>query len=444
MSYIFSKTGCVKGFGCYPWISPFTGSGGVLNYVGLTENRQEHNLLKGPQRIDTMTAVKTGLEIISESPPASLKRQRMGLLCNPASVDSHYTHARERILRAFPGQLKTLYSPQHGFYAERQDNMIESEDRSDSITGLPVFSLYGETRVPTFAMMDPIDVMLVDLQDVGTRVYTFMYTLSHCMEAARQYGKKIIVLDRPNPLGGLRVEGNLLTADCSSFVGRYPIPMRHSLTIGELAVLFNTRFGIGCDLEVVSMKGWKREMTFDQTGLPWVAPSPNLPTPASARVYPGQVIWEGTNISEGRGTTQPFELFGAPFIAPDRLIKHIDNRFLSGVVLRPVEFEPTSHKWAGHPCKGFQIHVTDPEVYSPYALSLGFYQAIYQAYPDNFAYKQPPYEYEYTRLPMDLIIGDRLIRSQIEAGTPLKDIISGWGDSLSTYTKMIKKIYIYN
>jgi len=391
-----------------------------------------------------MTAVKTGLEIISESPPASLKRQRMGLLCNPASVDSHYTHARERILRAFPGQLKTLYSPQHGFYAERQDNMIESEDRSDSITGLPVFSLYGETRVPTFAMMDPIDVMLVDLQDVGTRVYTFMYTLSHCMEAARQYGKKIIVLDRPNPLGGLRVEGNLLTADCSSFVGRYPIPMRHGLTIGELAVLFNTRFGIGCDLEVVSMKGWEREMTFDQTGLPWVAPSPNLPTPASAMVYPGQVIWEGTNISEGRGTTQPFELFGAPFLSLDRLIKNIDNRFLSGVVLRPVEFEPTSHKWAGHPCKGFQIHVTDPEVYSPYALSLGFYQAIYQAYPNNFAYKQPPYEYEYTRLRMDLIIGDRLIRSQIEAGTPLKDIISGWGDSLSTYTKMIKNIYIYN
>jgi hypothetical protein len=256
-------------------------------------------------------------------------------------------------------------------------------------------------------MMDPIDILLVDLQDVGTRVYTFIYTLAHCMEAARQYGKKIIVLDRPNPLGGVQVEGNLLVSDCSSFVGRYPIPMRHGLTIGELALLFNTRFGIGCDLDVIAMQGWKREMTFGQTGLPWVAPSPNLPTPTSAMVYPGQVIWEGTNISEGRGTTQPFELFGAPFIAPEHLIKGIDRAFLSGVVLRPVEFEPTSNKWAGHPCKGFQIHVTDPDTYSPYALSLCLYQAIYQMYPNRFAYKQPPYEYEYQTPSHGLDIGGR-------------------------------------
>ncbi len=263
-----------------------------------------------------MPVVKTGLEVFLDTPPPSVKGQRLGLLCNPASVDRRLVHARQRIDRTFPGQLKALYAPQHGFYAEKQDNMIESADRLDPATGLPVFSLYGDTRVPTRSMMDPIDVMLVDLQDVGTRVYTFIYTLSYCMEAARQYGKKIIVLDRPNPVGGLRVEGNLLDPDCSSFVGRYPIPMRHGLTIGELALLFNTHFGIGCDLEVVSMQGWKREMIFSQTGLPWVAPSPNLPTPASAMVYPGQVIWEGTNISEGRGTTQPFELFGAPFIAP--------------------------------------------------------------------------------------------------------------------------------
>jgi uncharacterized protein YbbC (DUF1343 family) len=391
-----------------------------------------------------MTAVKTGLEIICDSPPPSLKDQRIGLLCNPASVDSHYTHARDRVQRAFPGQLKALYSPQHGFYAERQDNMIESADRLDPVTGLPVFSLYGETRVPTRAMMAPVDVMLVDLQDVGTRVYTFIYTLSHCMEAARQYGKKIIVLDRPNPLGGLRVEGNLLVPDCASFVGRYPIPMRHGLTIGEIAVLFNTRFGIGCDLDVVSMRGWRREMTVGQAGLPWVAPSPNLPTPASAMVYPGQVIWEGTNISEARGTTQPFELFGAPFLVPDRLIEQIDTSLLNGALLRPVEFEPTANKWAGHSCKGFQIHVTDPGVYSPYALSLAFYRAIYQTYPDRFAYKQPPYEYETKRLPMDLILGDRQIRIQIEAGRPLADIISGWEAALSAYTKMIAAIQIYH
>ena len=390
-----------------------------------------------------MTAVKTGLEAFSASPPPSLKNQRLGLLCNPASVNSRYVHARECIQRAFPGQLNALYSPQHGFYAERQDNMVESAHRRDPLTDLPVYSLYGETRVPTAAMMDLIDVMLVDLQDVGTRVYTFVYTLSHCMEAAQQYGKKIIVLDRPNPLGGLRVEGNLLTHDCSSFVGRYPIPMRHGLTIGELAVLFNTHFGIGCDLEVIAMRGWKREMHFSQTGLPWVAPSPNLPTPTSAMVYPGQVLWEGTNISEGRGTTQPFELFGAPFITSERLMEKIDAVRLSGAVLRPVEFEPTSNKWAGHPCRGFQIHVIDPMVYSPYALTLSLYQAIYQIYPHGFAYKQPPYEYEYNRLPMDLIIGDRHVRAQIEAGTPVADIIFGWQTSLSAYTKMIEQIYLY-
>ncbi len=390
-----------------------------------------------------MTAVKTGLEVFSESRPPSLEHQRLGLLCNPASVDSRYAHARERICRAFPGQLKALYSPQHGFYAERQDNMIESADRLDPATGLPVFSLYGETRVPTRTMMDFIDVLLVDLQDVGTRVYTFVYTLSHCMEAARQYGKKVIVLDRPNPLGGLRVEGNLLTPDCSSFVGRYPIPMRHGLTIGELAVLFNTHFGIGCDLEVVPMQGWRRKMIFGQTGLPWVAPSPNLPTPASALVYPGQVIWEGTNVSEGRGTTQPFELFGAPFMASNRLMEKIDAALLTGSVLRPVEFEPTSNKWGGDSCKGFQIHVADPAVYSPYALSLGLYQAIYHTYPDQFSYKQPPYEYEYERLPMDLILGDRRVRSQIEAGMPLAEITSGWEVPLSEYMNIIQKIYIY-
>ena len=390
-----------------------------------------------------MTIVKTGLEVFLSAPPSSVTDRRLGLLCNPASVDRRLVHARLRIDQALPGQLKALYAPQHGFYAEKQDNMIESADRSDPSTGLPVFSLYGDTRVPTLAMMAPIDILLVDLQDVGTRVYTFIYTLSHCMEAARQYGKKIIVLDRPNPIGGLQVEGNLLAPGFSSFVGRYPIPMRHGLTIGELALLFNTHFGIGCDLEVVSMQGWKRTMRFGQTGLPWVAPSPNLPTPESALVYPGQVIWEGTNISEGRGTTQPFELFGAPFINPDSLLEKIDGAFLKGTVLRPVAFEPTSNKWAGHPCNGFQIHVTDPAVYSPYALSLALYQAIYHTYRDRFAYKQPPYEYEYDRLPMDLILGDRQVRAQIEAGEPLTRVISSWKVPMAAYRKRCNAVSLY-
>jgi uncharacterized protein YbbC (DUF1343 family) len=391
-----------------------------------------------------MAAVKPGLDVFVSTPPQSVKGQRLGLLCNPASVDCQLTHARERIERELPGQLKALYSPQHGFYAEKQDNMIESADRLDGATGLPVFSLYGDTRIPTRTMLDPIDIMLVDLQDVGTRVYTFIYTLSHCMEAARQHGKKIIVLDRPNPVGGDRVEGNLLAPDCTSFVGRYPIPMRHGLTIGELAVLFNTHFGIDCELEVVPMQGWRREMDFRRTGLPWVAPSPNLPTPESAMVYPGQVIWEGTNISEGRGTCQPFELFGAPFLVPDRLLREIDTDFIAGAVLRPIVFEPTSNKWAGRSCRGFQIHVVDPLRFSPVAISLSLYRAVYQLFPNQFAYKQPPYEYEYERLPMDLILGDRQVRSQIEAGVSLADIIAGWTASLSTYQHMIEGVYLYD
>ena len=390
-----------------------------------------------------MTRVASGLEVIADDPPPFLKRCRLGLLCNPASVDHRLVHARHRLQQAFPGQLKALYSPQHGFFAEKQDNMIESADRRDPSTGLPIFSLYGETRIPSADMLAPIDVLLVDLQDVGTRVYTFIYTLSYCMEAAKAHGKRVVVLDRPNPIGGMKIEGNLLTPAWRSFVGRYPLPMRHGLTIGELAILFNTRFGIGCDLEVVAMQGWRREMQFDRTGLPWVAPSPNLPTPHAALVYPGQVIWEGTNISEGRGTTQPFELFGAPFVDPRQLAAALDSGLSAGAVLRPVAFEPTANKWAGQLCQGFQIHVTDPDRFSPYALSLGLYQAVRRLYADDFAYKQPPYEYEYERLPMDLILGDDKVRVAIENGTPVPDLVAHWSPAIAAYREQIAACLLY-
>ena len=266
-----------------------------------------------------MTKVQTGLESFLDSPPKRVANARLGLLCNPASVDRNLNHARFLIDRRFPGKLTALYSPQHGFFAEKQDNMIESTDIMDPVLKIPVFSLYGNTRIPSEETLDSIDVLLVDLQDVGTRVYTFIYTLSYCLEAAKAFDKKIVVLDRPNPINGLTVEGNCLNPAWRSFVGRYPLPMRHGLTIGELAQLFNDHFEIGCDLTVIPMKGWKRSMFFQQTGLPWVAPSPNLPSPVSAMVYPGQVIWEGTNVSEGRGTTLPFELFGAPYINPEKI-----------------------------------------------------------------------------------------------------------------------------
>ncbi len=390
-----------------------------------------------------MQRVITGLETLCRTPPAWLEGRRLGLLCNPASVDPDLRHARDVIAGRFPSRLTALYAPQHGFRAEKQDNMIESADDVDPILNIPVFSLYGTTRIPTRDMFAPIDVLLVDLQDAGTRVYTFIYTLSYCMEAARVHSKKVVVLDRPNPVNGQILEGNCVAADCTSFVGRYPLPMRHGLTIGEMALLFNRHFGIGCDLDVIPLKNWRRAMHFSQTGLPWVPPSPNLPTPASAMVYPGQVLWEGTNVSEGRGTTQPFELFGAPFIEPHKIAAAAAAR-LPGTILRPVTFEPTANKWCGRPCHGFQIHVTDPLRYRPYAASLELLQAVIRHHRPEFAWKPPPYEYEYERLPIDLIIGDRAVRERVEGLEPIADIARSWRAALATFADLSRTVHLYD
>ncbi|MFZ0242631.1 MAG: DUF1343 domain-containing protein [Desulfobacterales bacterium] len=391
-----------------------------------------------------MQRVITGLENLSRNPPAWLGGRRLGLLSNPASVDPQLRHARDIIARRFPDRLTALYAPQHGFQAEKQDNMIESADGVDPVLNIPIFSLYGTTRIPTRDMFDPIDVLLVDLQDAGTRVYTFIYTLSYCMEAARTYSKKVVVLDRPNPVNGQIVEGNCVAADCTSFVGRYPIPMRHGLTIGEMALLFNRHFGIGCELEVIPMKNWRRAMHYAQTGLPWVPPSPNLPTPTSAMVYPGQVLWEGTNVSEGRGTTQPFELFGAPFIEPHKISVAATTAKLPGIILRPVTFEPTAHKWRGRPCHGFQLHVTDPQRYRPYAASLELLQAVIRHHRREFAWKPPPYEYEYEQLPIDLIIGDRAVRERIESLEPIADIALSWREALAAFVTLSRSLHLYD
>jgi uncharacterized protein YbbC (DUF1343 family) len=388
--------------------------------------------------------VKTGLENLVEYPKAELKGYRLGLLCNSSSVNSQFIHARMLINKLYPGQLKAIYSPQHGFYAEKQDNMIESSDMLDPYLNIPVFSLYGETRVPTRNMLDVIDILLIDLSDVGTRVYTFSTTVSYCLEAAKKYDKQVLILDRPNPIGGHLVEGNVLHPDCRSFVGRFPVPMRHGLTMGELALFYNEQFGIGCDLEIIPMKGWKRNMFFKDTGLAWTAPSPNLPTPDSALVYPGQVIWEGTNISEGRGTTQPFELFGAPFINPQKILEFLGNQKIPGAILREVAFEPTSNKWKGKICKGFQIHVTNHESYRPYQTSLKLLQAILLIHKDEFEWKSTPYEYEFKKRPIDLILGDKSIRQGLESGVELYELEKGWGENLEKFLNTRQNVLLYS
>lgn len=387
--------------------------------------------------------VTIGLERLTEISASKITGKRIGLLCNPASIDRLFRHARHIINEHFPDQLTALFSPQHGFFAEKQDNMIESEDLLDPLLKVPVFSLYGKTRVPTHEMFDCIDALIVDLQDVGTRVYTFTSTLSYCLEAAGKMNKHVIILDRPNPINGCQVEGNCLSELFTSFVGRYPIPMRHGLTIGEYALFINDVYHIGCSLEIIRMKGWNRQMYFTDTGLPWVLPSPNLPTPLSAMVYPGQVIWEGTNISEGRGTTLPFEVFGAPFINVDKIISSIKKDRIPGAALRPVMFEPTSNKWEGQTCKGFHIHVAAPFAFNPYITSLQLLQAIIFHHQKQFEWKSPPYEYEWEKLPFDLIIGDDLIRQRIERFDDIYAIQKDWMDATNDFIVNAQKYYLY-
>jgi uncharacterized protein YbbC (DUF1343 family) len=387
--------------------------------------------------------VITGLENLMADPPACLETGRIGLLANPASIARDFTHASRLIHNRFPGRLTALFSPQHGFYAERQDNMIESDHFFEPEFGIPVFSLYSDTRVPTREMFDLIDTLIIDLQDVGTRVYTFIYTVSHCLEAAARFKKKVVILDRPNPIGGIQVEGNILSKEYTSFVGRFPIPMRHGMTIGEISQFFNKEFSIGCDLQIVPMKGWKRKMYWQDTGLVWIAPSPNLPTALSCMVYPGQVVFEGTNISEGRGTTMPFEQFGAPFLD----IEKISSRavpLIQGAYLRQVNFEPTSGKWQGKRCRGFHIHVTSREKFCPYFSSLVLLQAIMEFHKNDFKLRQPPYEYEFHRMPIDLILGSKSLRCVLERNEDLIRVRESWQEGLHKFKQTAKKYYLYD
>ncbi|PIE72589.1 MAG: hypothetical protein CSA20_07030 [Deltaproteobacteria bacterium] len=387
--------------------------------------------------------ITVGLENICKTPLPELKGKRLGLLSNQASTDCHYVHARDRILQAYPGQLRVMFSPQHGFFSEKQDNMIESDHVEDAVTGLTVYSLYGETRRPYPEMFADIDVLLVDLVDVGTRVYTFIWTIVSCLEVAAETGVQVMILDRPNPIGGHLTEGNILTPDCFSFVGMCPIPMRHGLTMAELAMLCNSELSLGAHLSVVPLKGWKRNMFFPQTDFPWVSPSPNMPSLLTALVYPGQVIWEGTTVSEGRGTTMPFELVGAPYLDHYEVLDTLRAYDLPGCIFRPVAFEPVSGKYAGNVCRGFQLHVTDPGHFRPYRTSLALLQVLLRLYPETCAYRKPPYEYEYERLPIDLIIGDRNIRQQVEQGASVAELEAKWQPELLEFEQKRRAVFLY-
>ncbi len=387
--------------------------------------------------------VQVGLEVFLEKHITGYAGCRIGYLSNHASTDRNFIQGRILLRERLGRDLTCLFSPQHGFFAEQQDNMIESAHSVDSVTGLPVFSLYGEHRKPTAEMFDQLDILLFDLVDVGTRVYTFMYTMAYCLQSAAEFGKKVIILDRPNPIGGEAVEGNILQSDYTSFVGLYPVPMRHGMTLGELALMMNKAFGIGADLDVITMEGWKRKYYMDDVNFPWLAPSPNMPTLNTAIVYPGQVIWEGTMVSEGRGTTMPFELVGAPYWQHGEIEKYLQKTSLPGCYLRPVVFQPTSGKYAEQPCSGFHIHVINKAEFRPYRTSLALLQAVMNLYGDDFEYKQPPYEYEFDKLPMDMILGDKKLRIALENEVPVIELEKEWGGQLQEFIAMRSEYLLY-
>ncbi|MEW6212412.1 MAG: DUF1343 domain-containing protein [Acidobacteriota bacterium] len=388
--------------------------------------------------------VKTGLEVLFDSRLDAIRGARVGLIVNPASIDSRFLHAADLFHQHPQINLTTLFGPQHGIRGETQDNMIEWQSFRDKRTGLPAFSLYGETRKPLPEMLEEVDTLVFDVQDVGTRVYTFIYTMALAMESAREQGKKFILLDRPNPIGGVQTEGNILEEEYRSFVGMYPIPMRHGMTVGELAEMFNREFQINCDLEVIGMEGWRREMYFEDTRLQWVMPSPNMPTVDTAVVYPGSVMVEGTLVSEGRGTTRPFEIVGAPYIDPVALVEELNQENLSGVVFRPLHFQPTFHKFAGEVCGGVQLHVTDRNLFKPVITGVALISAMRRLYPNDFRWQEPPYEYVYDRLPIDVIAGSARLREQIEANATIADIEAGWREGLTDFNERRRAYLLYN
>lgn len=387
--------------------------------------------------------VKTGLEILIEKRMELIRGKRIGLVVNPTSVNRKLVHAINILKERTDINLTTLFGPQHGIRGETQDNMIEWEGFVDPFTKLPVYSLYGQHRKPTGKMFANLDAVLFDIQDIGAKYYTFIYTMSYVMQACKEFNKKFIVLDRPNPITGTIIEGPVTRDGFTSFVGLHPIIIRHGMTVAELALLFQNEFSIKCDMEIVKMEGWKRSMWYDETMLPWIIPSPNMPTLESALVYPGMCLLEGTNLSEGRGTTKPFELFGAPFIDPYQLYNKMTEYELPGLIFRPVYFQPTFQKWFGQLCGGLQIHIIDRNAYKSVITAVSIIKAIRDLYPREFKWKEPPYEYEYKKLPFDILAGSDSVREMIESGYSLPEIEESWNNDTNLFIKIRTKYLLY-
>ena len=369
--------------------------------------------------------MRTGLERLLDDPRAWLGSARVGLVANPTTVNHRLAHAADLLHRHPEVDLRCLFGPEHGLRGSAQD-MVGVTDHTDPATGLPAVSLYGttfESLSPAPEQLSGVDVLLFDVQDVGARYYTYAATMALCMRAAGASGVKVVVLDRPNPIGGVAVEGGGLDQGLENLCGLYPVPQRHGMTLGELARLYKGTFGIGCELDVVACEGWSRSAYYDECGLPWIMPSPNMPTPETALVYPGMCLLEGTNLSEGRGTTRPFELFGAPFVDGDAAARELRRHDLPGVLFRPCVIEPAFHKFKGQRCGALQLHVSDRRVFEPYRTGLAVLVAVRELWPESFAWRTEPYEFRTDVPAIDLLTGSPAVRQAIDGGVTLDEVV---------------------
>jgi uncharacterized protein YbbC (DUF1343 family) len=389
--------------------------------------------------------VLSGLDVISLRMPAGLRGKRVGIVCHASSITSDFRFITEIFDSNRECTLAALFGPQHGISGQTQDNMIEWEGATHPLLGIPVYSLYGEHRKPTPEMLHNIDAIIIDLQDVGARLYTYVWTVKLCMQACAEAGLPVYILDRPNPIGRIRADGPVLKEEYFTFVGGASIPMCHRMTIGEMAVWIKHKHIPRCELHVIRAEGWRRDSLYRETGLPWVIPSPNMPAPETTMVYPGTVLTEALNISEGRGTVIPFELTGAPFINGPGLLSELKDRHIPGCRFRLHDFIPTFNKYAGQYCQGIQIHVTDTRRFRPVATALHLFEAIIKTSPpDSLKFNPPPYEYEYRLMPFDILSGDSRMREVLEKGLSLNDEISRWDASIDYFKKEFSQMTLYN
>jgi uncharacterized protein YbbC (DUF1343 family) len=391
-----------------------------------------------------LKTVQPGLEVLLDD-PRQIAGKKIGLVTNQSGVTGDLRHVVDLLHRGTNWKLTTLFGPEHGIWGEAQD-MAHVGHSIDPMTGLTVYSLYGASEndlAPRQELLRELDALVIDLQDIGSRYYTFIYTMALCMREAGKAGVQVIVLDRPNPIDGVHLEGNIREDKYSSFVGMFALPARHGMIAGELARYFNKVFKLDCDLVVVPMKGWQRSMWFDETGLPWVIPSPNMPTVGTATVYPGMCLIEGTNLSEGRGTTHPFELFGAPWLEPFQLAEKLNAIGLPGVRFRPHYFMPAFQKHAGKVCGGAELHVTNRAIFEPYRTGLWCVKVARDIDPEQFDWRRETYEFVSDRLAIDLLAGSARYRELVESGGDIEEWVAEWKEPLREFKETREEFLLY-